>query len=220
MIISNIDTTGGSDIQSSRTETLGKNDFLTLLVTQLQNQDPLSPMENTEFTAQLAQFSSLEELFNINDNLKNIELYEASMNNSQAVSFIGKEIDANGDMIQISEGTSDHINYNLAGDSTQVNISIYNSNGYLVRNINTEPQSAGEQSVEWDGNDNDGNQLPDGAYTFAVSAFDQSGSDIQVSTYMTGKVTGVTFDNGIVYLMVGDKKVTLSEVIRIKEVNS
>jgi flagellar basal-body rod modification protein FlgD len=71
---------------------LGKNDFLNLLVTQLQHQDPLNPTESTEFTAQLAQFSSLEQLNNINDNLKNMELFQTSMTNSQAVSYIGKKL--------------------------------------------------------------------------------------------------------------------------------
>ncbi len=79
---------------SASAEILGKDDFLNLLVTQLQHQDPLNPAESTEFTAQLAQFSSLEQLNNINDNLKNMELFQTSVTNSQAVSYIGKEITA------------------------------------------------------------------------------------------------------------------------------
>ena len=81
---------------SASAEILGKDDFLNLLVAQLQHQDPLNPAESTEFTAQLAQFSSLEQLSNINDNLKNMELFQTSVTNSQAVSYIGKEITAKG----------------------------------------------------------------------------------------------------------------------------
>ena len=92
--INAIDSTAASvDTQSSvPVKILGKDDFLSLLVAQLQHQDPLNPAEGTEFTAQLAQFSSLEQLSNINDNLENMELFQTSMTNSQAVSYIGKEI--------------------------------------------------------------------------------------------------------------------------------
>jgi len=218
MIISGAVTTNKSDEQVVRSSALGRDTFLKLLVAQLQYQDPLSPMENTEFTAQMAQFSSLEELYNINDNLKNIELYEASLNNSQAVSFIGKEIEANGDTMQIRDETQDDMRYDLTQNATQVHISIYDSVGNLVRDINKGAQGVGSYVESWDGMDNEGNKLPDGLYAYSMSAMDENGSAVNISSYVTGRVTGVAFDNSIVYLMVGDKKVNVSDVIRIKEV--
>jgi flagellar basal-body rod modification protein FlgD len=217
MIVSDLNTTPSSSLQITRSTTLGRDDFLQLLITQMQYQDPLNPVENTEFTAQLAQFSSLDELYNINENLKNIELYQASLNNSQAVSFIGKEIEARGDKIQISNGSPDDIQYDLMQHCNEVHIRIYDSNGYLVRNIDKGAETAGSHVEKWDGKDNQGNDLLDGTYTYAVSAVGLDGSRVNVSTYITGKVTDVTFDNGLVYLMVGDKKVTPSHVVRIKE---
>ena len=107
---------------------LGKNDFLNLLVTQLQHQDPLNPAESTEFTAQLAQFSSLEQLNNINDNLKNMELFQTSVTNSQAVSYIGKEITARGNTVQLESGLPAECQFELEARAALAVISVYNVN--------------------------------------------------------------------------------------------
>jgi len=111
-------TVDSSTFQTSEDNTLGKDDFLNLLITQLQNQDPLSPMDSTEFSAQLAQFSSLEQLSNVNENLETLLLYQGSLNNSQAVSFIGKTITASGDSVLITDGIPDNIHFELAGDAS------------------------------------------------------------------------------------------------------
>ena len=89
-------TTGAAQTTGGPTQELDRDAFLNLLITQLQNQDPLDPTDSVEFTAQLAQFSSLEQLGNVNDNLKLLQDFQASINNSQAVSLIGKEITASG----------------------------------------------------------------------------------------------------------------------------
>ena len=86
--------------------TLGKDDFLKLFVAQLQNQDPLSPMESTEFTSQLAQFSSLEQLTNVNQNLDYLLMYQSSMNNAEAINFIGSTVKASGSSIGVKDGES------------------------------------------------------------------------------------------------------------------
>ena len=95
-------STGSTELAASKAPVLGKDDFLHLLITQLQNQDPLNPTDHTEFTAQLAQFSSLEQLNNVNDNLEALQNYQASTNNSQAVSLLGKEITTNGNFLQLT----------------------------------------------------------------------------------------------------------------------
>ena len=92
---------------------MGKDQFLQLLLAQLQHQDPLNPMDSTDMTAQLAQFSQLEQLSNINTSLEYSKLYLASLNNAQAVDFIGKEIEARGDSVQLSEGNSAQLSYEL-----------------------------------------------------------------------------------------------------------
>ncbi|MGD8888475.1 MAG: flagellar hook capping FlgD N-terminal domain-containing protein, partial [Desulfobacterales bacterium] len=97
--LDSIPTDSGKELSTIESETLDKDDFLNLLITQLQNQDPLKPTDSVEFTAQLAQFSSLEQLSNVNENLKLLQNFQASINNSQAVALIGKEITAKGNSI-------------------------------------------------------------------------------------------------------------------------
>jgi flagellar basal-body rod modification protein FlgD len=111
---------------------LGKEDFLQLLLAQLQNQDPLEPLKNEDFIAQLAQFSSLEQLFGINQNFSYLQTYAASLNNSQAVGFMGKEIKALGDSLYISADGSNNdgkMYYKMADDAANVTIAIFNSEG-------------------------------------------------------------------------------------------
>ena len=102
MTISAVDasTSQNMELTAMTSKVMDKDDFLNLLITQLQNQDPLNPTDSTEFTAQLAQFSSLEQLNNVNQNLQTLQLYQASINNAQTVSFIGKEVTAEKMMAQ------------------------------------------------------------------------------------------------------------------------
>jgi flagellar basal-body rod modification protein FlgD len=196
---------------------LGKEDFLYLLVTQLKSQDPLEPMKSTEFTAQLAQFSSLEQLCIINENLGYLQLYQASLNNSQAVAFIGKTVKASGNSIYLTDGVPDDIHFELAEDAISSFINIYDYAGNLVRTIEVGALNAGEQTIEWDGTDNEGNKFPDGKYVFEVLATDVNGDMVRTTTYITGRVTGVTFKDGITYLLVGNQEVPVGNVIQITE---
>jgi len=123
---------GTSESYAPEKAVLGKEDFLKLLVEQLKNQDPLNPMESTEFTAQLAQFSSLEQLTNMNESLEYSQLYQSSINNAQAVGFIGKTVKATGDSINVKDGISNQIQFDLARDAETVNIHIYDSSDNLV----------------------------------------------------------------------------------------
>ncbi|MBW1821291.1 MAG: hypothetical protein JRI92_05920 [Deltaproteobacteria bacterium] len=214
--VSNSNTSG---VTSSKDSALGKDDFLNLLVAQLQNQDPLSPLDSTAFTSQLAQFSSLEQLSNVNENLEYLQMYQASINNAQAVSFIGKNIDALGSSIQLESGENQDIHFELSQDSSSVVINIYDGAGSLVKYIENGPLGEGKQSVEWDGTDNGGNALPEGIYKFEVMAVDANGDKVQTATYISDRVTGVTFKNGVTYLLAGGMKIPIGDVIEVFEVN-
>lgn len=196
---------------------MGKDQFLQLLLAQLENQDPLNPMDSTDMTAQLAQFSQLEQLSNINTSLEYAKLYLASLNNAQAVDFIGKEIEAKGDSVQLSEGNSAQLSYELNGDTGSSTIHIYDQNNNLVRQIELGSQPAGSHQWMWDGRDNGGNPVAAGTYTFEVSATDVDGEEVAVDTYFRGVVTGVTFEDGITYLLLGEKKVALGDVIKVND---
>jgi len=190
-----------SQVTSSKDSALGKDDFLNLLVAQLQNQDPLNPMDSTAFTSQLAEFSSLEQLANVNENLENLQMYQSSINNAQAVSFIGKNIDALGNSIKLESGENEDIHFELSQDSSSVVINIYDEAGSLVNYIENGPLGKGKQSVEWDGTDNAGNALTGGIYKFEVMAVDVNGDKVQTATYISDRVKGVTFKNGVTYII-------------------
>ena len=196
---------------------LGKDEFLRMLVAQLQHQDPLSPMESTEFTSQLAQFSSLEQLTDVNDNLKYLQLYQASLNNAQAVNFIGKTVKASGDSISVTGGVAGKIQFNLAGNAGEANVYVYDSAGNPVKTIECGALSAGGQSIEWDGTNDDGYGVSDGKYSFDVVATDADGNTVDASKIIEAKVTGVTFDEGTTYLLSGDVRIAMGDVIEVTE---
>jgi flagellar basal-body rod modification protein FlgD len=198
-------------------EILGKDDFLNLLIAQLQNQDPLNPTEGTEFTAQLAQFSSLEQLSNINGNLENMELFQASMTNSQAVSYIGKEITARGNSIQLTQDQPVPCNFELEADAEIAVISIYDSAGGFLSMFETGPLTAGRQTGVWDGTDSNGNRLPDGIYSFEVQAADADNQGVDVTPLISAVVTGVSFKDNKANLVTELQTIAIEDVMDVSE---
>lgn len=220
MDVNALSTSAGTAAASTATassKTMGKEAFLKLLITQLQYQDPLNPADSTEFTAQLAQFSSLEQLSNVNDNLNTLKLYQASINNAQAVSFIGKDIVSKGKTIQAASGQPVSCEFSLDADAKRVAVSIYDAAGNFVKDIRATALKAGAQSLSWDGKDRNGNTVADGAYTFEVQAEGATGEKLNVTTYSKGTVTGVTFEDGVTYLIVGRGKVAIGNVTQVKQ---
>jgi flagellar basal-body rod modification protein FlgD len=199
---------------------LGKNDFLNLLVTQLQHQDPLNPAESTEFTAQLAQFSSLEQLNNINDNLKNMALFQTSVTNSQAVSYIGKEITARGNAVYLESGQPAKCHFELADNAALTVISVYDVNGGFVNSFETGPLDAGRQFAAWDGTDRNGNPVSTGLYRFEVQAVDANNQGVSVTPLMSAVVTGVSFRDQTASLITGLQTIAIDDVIAVSEVQA
>jgi flagellar basal-body rod modification protein FlgD len=217
MTITGLDSVGasGSISQPSKPDEMGKDAFLELLVTQLQYQDPLNPMDSTAFTAQLAQFSSLEQLNNVNKNLEYSQLYQSSINNSQAVSFIGKEIRASGDSLEVNNGILGSSSFSLPAQAYQTVVNIYDTEGNLVKIMDAGALDPGEHRMSWDGTDNNGMTVSDGEYRFEVMAYDGGGERIEASTYSAGLVKGVTFRNGRAELLVGDRTIDLGNIIEV-----
>lgn len=191
--------------------TLGKDDFFKMLLAQIQNQDPLNPMDGTAFSAQLAQFSSLEQLSNINDQLETMNLYQASANNAQSLNLIGREVTARGNALKV-EGEFTDLIYGLSGDAGEVSIKIYDEAGNLVDTLELGNQKEGRNSVIWDCND-----VPSGNYTFDVSAVDGNGEKISVDTIITGVVAGIAFKNGSSYLSVNGQDIAFGDVFSVND---
>ena len=210
-----VSTNPSAGLYDSSSTALGKDDFLTLLLTQLQNQDPLNPADSTEYTAQLAQFSSLEQLSNVNTNLEDIQLYQASLNNAQAVSFIGREILALGDAVQVQDGAASACQFELSAGASGVVVNIYDSAGNFVKAIEQGAMDAGRQSGMWDGTDQHGNPVADGGYTFEVMAVDVNDLDVGASTYSSGIVDGVTFIQGTTYFLIGNQKIPMGDIVEV-----
>ncbi len=207
-------TPEGSPPDTEPKKELGRNEFLTLLVAQLKHQDPLNPLEGTEFTAQLAQFSSLEQLFNVNDTLIDIQGRLGLQENGNVLDYIGKMVKTNDNTIFVKEGKMDSGAYTLE-DRADVTISVYNELGLEVRTFYEGWKDAGEHALNWDGRDHSGNMVGDGTYTFEVKAINENGFPVPHNAYLTGEVTGVTYQGGIPYLMIGNQWVTPENIIEV-----
>ncbi|MDH3885473.1 MAG: flagellar hook assembly protein FlgD [Desulfobacterales bacterium] len=206
------------DAQSSApVKIMGKDDFLNMLIAQLQHQDPLNPTDGTEFTAQLAQFSSLEQLSNINDSLQNMEQFQASLIDSQAVSYIGKEITAKGNSVQLESGRPVECHFELGANAALAVISVYDASGGFVKSFETGPLNSGRQSAAWDGTDNNGNSASAGLYRFEVQALDAENQSLSVTPLISSVVTGVSFKNQTVSLITGLQTVAIDDVIEVSE---
>ncbi len=209
------------DTSASTAAAMGKTDFLKLLVAQLQHQDPLQPMNNTEFVAQLAQFSSLEQQIEANQNLALLQVGQAAMTNSQVASLIGKEVEAKGGAVQLAKkGSTASLNFTLPGAAMEVTIQIKDGKGNLIRTLKVPNMNAGLNSITWDGKDSMGNPMTAGTYSLSYSAKDAAGKSLAVSSKFSGMVTGVTYENGIPVLEIGTAKVKVGDVIAVRQAAS
>lgn len=220
MTITGVDAASSqnTDLASLTSKVLDKDDFMNLLITQLQNQDPLNPTDSTEFTAQLAQFSSLEQLSNVNQNIETLHLYQASINNTQTVSFIGKEVTAEGNSLERANDQPVTCNFELSSNAKVVVVNIYDAAGEFVKAFESQDMAAGDQKLIWDGTDNNGNIVPNGTYTFEAMAMDAEGEPVDVRKFMSATVSGVTFVDNQTFLVAGDRQIALGDVVYVREI--
>ncbi|MDD5450770.1 MAG: flagellar hook capping FlgD N-terminal domain-containing protein [Desulfovibrionales bacterium] len=208
--------TSASQTQSGGGQVLDKDSFLKLFVAQMEHQDPLNPMEAYEFSAQLAQFSSLEQLYNLNENMTNLIAYQTSQNNLQLLSLIDKKVEVVTDKLTLQEGKATEAYYELTEEATSCVINIYDENGTNVRSLNLGSGDAGSYTLAWDGLDQRGTILPDGRYYFDVVAKDAAGQEVAVNTSICGRITGLDFDGGLTMLVMEDgSKIGVADVVRV-----
>ena len=198
--------------QSLPRQTVTQDDFLKLLIAQLQNQDPLQPMDNQQFAVQLATFNSLEQLIGINDKLGNLQTEQGTTNQFNAASLIGKEVETNGNRFNLTASSPAKISYQLGGNAARVVVNVEDGSGALVRQMNLGAQAMGDQSVLWDGKDTAGRAVSPGIYNFEINAFDLNGKQVQSAGRVKGTVTAVNFAGREPVLDIGGLSVPLSAV--------
>jgi flagellar basal-body rod modification protein FlgD len=197
-------------------KTVTQDEFLKLLIAQLQNQDPLQPMDNQQFAVQLATFNSLEQLIGINDKLGGLNSAQGATNQFNATSLIGKEVATTGNTLSLQSGSPAAINYQLGSNATKVVVNVQDASGALVRQIQVGAQNVGDQSVVWDGKDAAGKAARSGLYNFEVNAFDINGRQVSASGRTQGVVTGVRLDGSEPVLEIGTLQVPLSAVTSVR----
>lgn len=222
-VISNLSSTGNSATSAtedtegatSGAADLGKEDFLSLLVSQLKAQDPLSPMEGADFTAQLAQFSSLEQLTNVNDNLAALTDFQESLYNTSLLNLIGKEIDLEGNTVEYAKGETVDLNFTLDAKPASTSIEIFDNLGTLVATLSDDAAVEGSNKKIWDGKDSKGNEVKDGLYTFKISSLNAEGESIASEEFISGKVDEILFENGTAFAVVNGEKIDAGEITRV-----
>ncbi|WP_119678541.1 flagellar hook assembly protein FlgD [Indioceanicola profundi] len=188
--------------------------FLKLLTEQLKNQDPMQPQDASEFTNQLVQFSQVEQQIASNDKL---DALIGTMNQNrpvQALSYMGKVIEMQGNGIALQEGKA-NLTVTLPSPAASATVEFYDNTGLLVHSMSM-PKTAGYHDLSWDGKSASGKQLQDGFYQVAVKAKGSDGEDIATLVQSTGVVTGVDMSDGNTYLVVGVMAVKPENVLSIR----
>jgi flagellar basal-body rod modification protein FlgD len=212
---------GGTNtsVPSVSNSSLGKDDFLKLLVSQLKNQDPMNPMQGTEFASQLAQFSSVEQLQNLNATLTQSvqanQIMTQSIGNSLAATLIGKDVKATGSTFTTTGTGPVHLGYTLPAGIDKAVVRIYDASGGLVRTLQGTGTASGDNTFTWDGANDQGTQVPGGKYTFKVEALDAKGAPVTASPFMEGTIGGVRFKSDGAYFVIDGTEVALADVLEI-----
>lgn len=205
----------GAD-QTQKNDVLGKDAFLKLLVTQLQHQDPLNPMDDKQFIAQLAQFSSLEQMNNIADGIKALTEKTAQQDMLSAVNYIGKEVTAEGSSMTKMGNATTPVFFKLSDPAATVYANVYDDNNNLIRTDKFNSMQAGEFQFTWDGTDYNGQMAPSGQYHVYFSAESPTGATVFVDTEVSGTITALEQSNGNTYFRLDDgRKINFNDIRKV-----
>lgn len=218
MDVTGTSSTGSTTSKSASSLTQLSSDldnFLTILTTQLQYQDPLSPMDTHEFTNQLVQFAGVEQSIQQNKNLESLISLQETNNMVGAVSYIGKEVEVTGQTTKLENGGA-AFNYTMPEDAAAAIIAIYDANGTQVYSGKAET-AAGTHTILWDGKANNGDTQDDGYYTIQIAAANADGEQIDPTYTVRSVVTGVGIEDDTPFLDLDGQQVALAKVVRIVE---
>lgn len=192
-----------------------KDTFLQLLSTQLQHQDPLEPASDVEFIQQMATFAMLEQQQKTNANLNVTNLYENSINNSNALNIVGKEVKIQDSIMTHTEGQSHTVYFESDSLAAKVNIRITDEKGKEIYSQTQIGSEDGEQEFHWHGTNNDGEPVADGDYQISVTLEDGEGNTFPTPVFQNQKVRGISYENGTIMVLVGDKRIPIENVVEV-----
>jgi flagellar basal-body rod modification protein FlgD len=186
--------------------------FLTLLTTQLKNQNPLDPLDTNQFTQQLVQFAGVEQQINMNQQLTTLVAMQKATQATSAMSFLGSTATVDGDTTKLTNGTAV---WTFAADKpANATINIKSANGQVAYS-GAYPLNAGQQNFQWDGRDSGGTKWPDGDYTLSITAKDASGATVAVSSEVRGTVDSIDLTQNPPTLKIGGQSFTLDKIKQV-----
>jgi len=220
MIPSNLNITSALPTASGAAKSGGniattKDQFLQLLLAQMKYQDPMEPQDASKFAEQMTQFGQLEQLFNLNSSVDNLVKSQASMERSQAVSMIGRSVQALGGAVKVDQGVAGKVGFYLSSPAETVTVEIKDLLGKTVRTLTYTNQPGGSSFLDFDGKNAQGTPLTDGTYKVSVKAESGNGSPIGAYSVMQGVVEGVDFSTGSPLLKVNGNLVSIENVFGI-----
>jgi flagellar basal-body rod modification protein FlgD len=195
---------------------LDKDAFLKLMLAQMKHQDPTSPLKSHEMAAQLASFSSLEQMQNMNTTLTDIRNAQKPGENFQVLSLIGKSVAGDSAKLTRMKGDKDHdIKFTLPDNATQLSVKVRNSAGEIVRNLSYNDLKKGDIKLNWNGANEKGLPVPAGDYNFFIEGKNSSGKKLSVKTDFQGVISGVNYTPEGPILLIGNQTVRMGDVRKI-----
>jgi flagellar basal-body rod modification protein FlgD len=196
---------------------LDKDAFFKLMIAQMKNQDPTNPLKSHEMAAQLANFSGLEQMQNMNKTLNEMKMAQKPQENYQAINLIGKAVAGDSSKVTRSPGDKEHeFKFSLPMDATEANIKVINADGEVVRTYDLKALKKGDNKITWNGQDDRGQNLNPGEYKFAIEA--KTGEKkIAVKTDFDGIITGINYTNEGPVLLVGNQTIKMRDVRKITD---
>ncbi len=201
--------------QSAPSQQLGEEEFLNLLMTQLGNQDPLNPMQSQDFAQQVASMNTVQQLMGANERLDSLMLGVTSMNNQSAVQMVGQNVIARGNAFEHAKDEVHDLRFDLGTEADEVTIRVLDEQGVEQATIEAGEGIAGQNVFTWNGRNEEGSPLPEGDYTFEVIANKDGVELTDVTTYISGVVEELRFDNGYPTLLIGGAEVTMDSILRV-----
>jgi flagellar basal-body rod modification protein FlgD len=199
---------------------LDKDAFMKLMLAQMKNQDPTNPMQSHEMAAQLAQFTSVEQLMNMNQTLDSMKESQKPMESFQALNFLGKMVAGDSAKLVRAKGDTSHeFNFELPDNAQEVSIKIRNSRGEIVRKMDLKEMKKGNNTWVWNGQNDQAQAQAAGEYQFFVEANSSAGKKLSVKTDFEGLITGVNYTPEGPVLLVGSQSVKLKDVKKIVDPN-